>query len=270
MDLWIAVVLGVVEGLTEYLPVSSTGHLIIVGNLLGLAETEANKAFEVVIQLGAILAVVVHYRQLLAQRAAGLFRGSPESKRLAIALLVAFVPVVVVGALFGKLVKHHLFGTLPVAIALVVGGLGMIVVERLVARRRPKITAVEEIGPRDALIVGLTQCLALWPGTSRSMSTILGGRGVGMTSTVAAEFSFLLAIPVLGAACAHDLLKNGKALLATSEARLALAIGFVVSFVVAWAVIAAFLQFLRRWSLAVFGYYRIVVGVLLLVFLRGH
>jgi len=262
-----AAVLGVVEGLTEFLPVSSTGHLILTGHVLGL-EGDASKDFEVVIQFGAMIAVFVHFRALLAARIKGLFSKEPESLRLLYALIAAFLPAAVMGLLFRKLIKKYLFGPLPVAAALIVGGIAMIVIERALHSKPAEKNDLAQVEPREGFFVGLAQCLSLIPGMSRAMTTIVGGRLRGFDAKTAAEFSFLLAIPVLGAASALDLIKGGKALFATPEARLALLVGFVTSFLVAWAAIATFLALLRKRGLEAFGWYRIALGVLVLVLLR--
>jgi undecaprenyl-diphosphatase len=258
-----AAILGVVEGITEYLPVSSTGHLILAGKLLGEGG-EAAKSFEIVIQLGAILAVLIHYRALLAERTAGLWQKRPESMRLLIALAIGFAPAAVVGVLLRKTIKAHLFGPKPVAEALIVGGVIMIVVEWL--RRRNQVTGadgLDEVGPGRALAIGVGQCFALWPGASRSMCTIVAGQLAGLSTATAAEFSFLLALPTLGAATLYEGFKARHALAVSGEA-LDLAIGLVVSFFVAWAVIAGFLRYLKSRGLQPFGYYRIAVGALVL------
>jgi len=262
-----AAVLGIVEGLTEFLPVSSTGHLILTSHALGLHD-DATKSFEVVIQLGAILAVVVHYRRLLGERVLGVARRDPDSLRLLYALIAAFIPTAIAGVLLRKTIKRLLFGPTPVALALVVGGLAMIVAERLLAKREGQRTTLEEVTPLDGLIIGLAQCLSLWPGTSRAMTTLVAGRVRGFSARVSAEFSFLLALPILGAATALDLYKDGRALLATPDARLALAVGFVVSFLVAWAAIGWFLSFLAKRTLEAFGWYRIALGIAVFVLLR--
>jgi len=269
MPLWMAVVLGIVEGLTEYLPVSSTGHLILVSHALGLHD-EATKTFEVVIQSGAVLAVLVHYRVLLGKRASGLFRRDPDSMRLLYALIAAFIPTAIAGLLLRKAIKRHLFGPIPVAAALIAGGLLMLVIERVLAKRgRKPIERLEEVDAKRGFLIGVAQCVSLWPGASRAMCTIVGGQLCGLSTATAAEFSFLLALPVLGAATALDLYKGGKALVATGSAKAALATGFVVSFVVAWLVIGLFLRFLRRRGLEVFGWYRILLGgVVLAVLVR--
>jgi undecaprenyl-diphosphatase len=269
----IAVLLGIVEGLTEYLPVSSTGHLVLAGHLLGLPDGDpATSSFEIVVQLGAILAVVAHYRGLLVQRLRGLWSRDPVSLRLLAALAIAFVPTAAAGLLLRKTIKAHLFGVLPVAIALVVGGVAMIVIERIL-RQRPSLLAagaetraaegLEHVTPQRALAIGLAQCLSLWPGASRAMCTILAGQLVGLSTATAAEFSFLLALPTLGAATAYEA-SRARHVLATSVGGASLVIGLCVSFVVAWAVIATFLKYLRRHGLEPFGWYRIVLGMVVL------
>ena len=265
MPLLIAVLLGVVEGLTEFLPVSSTGHLVLAGHWLGLRDDDpATSSFEIVVQLGAILAVVAHYRVLLAARVRGLFTGDAASRRLLVALVVAFAPAAVAGLLLRKAIKAHLFGTLPVACALVVGGVAMILVERIRARRRMKgRDGLEHVTPARALVVGLAQCLSMWPGASRSMCTIVAGQLTGLSTATAAEFSFLLALPTLGAATVYEGLKARHELV-SNVGLVSLAVGMVVSFGVAWAVIAGFLRYLRARGLEPFGWYRVVLGLLVL------
>jgi undecaprenyl-diphosphatase len=268
MPLWMAALLGVVEGLTEFLPISSTGHLILVAHALGQHD-EGAKSFEIVIQLGAILAVVFHYRRLLGERVAGLVRREPNAVRLATALIAAFIPTAIAGVLLRKTVKRLLFGPTPVVIALVVGGVVMIVGERMLARRkRVEIETLEEVTAVDGFVIGVAQCFSLWPGTSRAMCTLLAGRARGLDARTSAEFSFLLAIPVLGAATALDLYKDGRALFSTPGAAAALCVGLVTSFLVAWAAIGWFLSFLRKRGLEAFGWYRIALGILVLLLLR--
>lgn len=266
MTLLDAVLLGVVEGLTEFLPVSSTGHLILLGEHLGNHD-EASKTLDIVIQLGAVLAVVVYFRARLAAMLRGVRARDPASLRLTSALFVAFLPAAAVGLLFHKIIKARLFGSGPVALALIVGGVGMIAIE---AWRRKKKGAEQDdldtVAPKRGLGIGIWQCLALWPGASRSMTTIVGGQLSGLSTHAAAEFSFLLAIPTLGAATLFDLAKNGRQLLDAPGGAAALATGLVVSFVVALAVIASFLRYLRRFGLAPFGVYRIVLGAVVLAF----
>ncbi|WP_437293907.1 undecaprenyl-diphosphate phosphatase [Sorangium sp. So ce426] len=259
-----AVLLGVLEGLTEFLPVSSTGHLILLGAWLG-HQSEAAKTLDIVIQLGAVLAVVVYFRERLSTTVRGMVRRDPDSLRLALALAFAFLPAAVVGLLFHKAIKAHLFGPGPVAAALIVGGFLMIGVES-VRRRRPDQGAprVEDVTLQRALAIGFAQCFSLWPGASRSMTTIVGGQLSGLSTAAAAEFSFLLAIPTLGAATVFDLVKNGRALLDAPGGIVALVVGLAVSFAVALLVIAVFLRYLKRYGLAPFGWYRVALGALVL------
>lgn len=283
-----AALLGVVEGFTEYLPVSSTGHLILAGHVLGQTGDGVD-AFDIVIQLGAILAVVVHYRRLLLERAAGLFRRERASVQLLVALALGFAPAAVTGLLLRKHIKALLFGPGPVAAALVVGGVVMIAVELVRARAAragvvpgtapigptapdqregpvdptPGLVGLEHVTPWRAFAIGLGQCLAMWPGSSRSMCTIVAGQMTGLSTATAAEFSFLLGLPTLGAATVYEAYKSWGVLGEVGAANVA--IGLVVSFLVAWGVIAAFLAYLKRRGLIPFGAYRIVLG--LVVFL---
>jgi undecaprenyl-diphosphatase len=263
-----AAFLGVVEGVTEYLPVSSTGHLILASHLLGQKDEGAG-AFDIVIQLGAILAVVVHYRQLLGERVLGLVRKDARSIRLLVCLLLGFAPTAVLGLVARKKIKEHLFGPKPVAAALVVGGIVMIAVEvvRAMRARGPEneqigANGLEHVTPLRAFYIGLGQCVSMWPGASRSMCTIVAGQLAGLSTATAAEFSFLLGLPTLGAATLYEMYKS-RALLGEIGA-LNVAIGLVVSFLVAWAVIAAFLAYLKRRGLIPFGIYRIALGLIVL------
>ncbi|MBK8258668.1 MAG: undecaprenyl-diphosphate phosphatase [Polyangiaceae bacterium] len=260
-----AVLMGIIEGLTEFLPVSSTGHLILLGDRLG-QNSPAAKTLEIVIQLGAVLAVCVYYRERLARLIKGLIARDPAALRLTFALGLAFVPAAVIGLLTHKAIKELLFHPAPVAGALIVGGVLMIAVD--VGRKRrgkPGDDGLEQVSLKRALAIGIGQCLSLWPGSSRSMTTIVAAEISGLTPSTAADFSFLLAIPTLGAATVYDLVKNYKTLASTPGALNALAIGLVVSFVVALAVIAAFLRYLKRFGLAPFGVYRIALGVIVLL-----
>lgn len=260
MDPAIAALLGVVEGLTEYLPVSSTGHLILVGALFGQA-SEGTAAFEIVIQLGAVLAVVVEYRRLLGEQFRNLFARRPGSFALFTALGLAFAPAAIVGFLLHRAIKERLFAPLPVAGALIAGGLVMIAIERTRAKRGARgLDGLEHVTPKRALLIGLGQCFALWPGTSRSMTTIVAGQLAGLSTATAAEFSFLLALPTLGAATLYEGYK-ARHELGAEVGSLSVAIGLVVSFVVAWAVIALFIRYLKRRGLEPFGWYRIALGI---------
>lgn len=205
----------------------------------------------------------MHYRALLATRIAGLFAREDKAVRLAGALLAGFLPVAVLGLAVGKTIKHHLFAPVPVACALAIGGVAMIAIEAALRRgRAPTKHSVDDVGAADGLFVGAVQCLSLLPGTSRSMCTILGGRLRGMSAAVAAEFSFLLALPTLGAATLYEGWKDRHAL-ATLGA-VPLAIGMIVSFFVAWIVIAAFLRYLARRGLTPFGIYRLLLAAVVL------
>lgn len=264
-----AILQGVLEGLTEFLPISSTGHLILLGALLG-HEDEVSKTLDIVIQLGAVLAVVVYYRQRLGELLKGLAKQDSCSMSLASALLVAFLPAAIVGLLLHKLIKAKLFGPVPVGIALIVGGFVMIFAAfaRRNQTREQENVELGSVSMAQALAIGIAQCFSLWPGASRSMTTIVGGQFSGLSTRAAADFSFLLAIPTLGAATLYDLYKNGSLLLATRESTLALVIGLVTSFVVALAVIATFLRYLQRFGLLPFAFYRLALGALVLVLAR--
>jgi undecaprenyl-diphosphatase len=264
LSLLVAILLGIVEGLTEYLPVSSTGHLILVSQILG-ETSEGAKAFDIVIQLGAILAVVVHYRRLLGARLAGLLRGEIASLRLATALAVAFAPAAAVGFVLQKTIKAHLFGPMPVAIALFVGGVLMIVVERVRAKKHIQgLVGLEHVTPGRALVIGLGQCFSLWPGSSRSMCTIVAGQATGLSTATSAEFSFLLALPTLGAATLYEGFKARHELGSSSVGGVQVAVGLVVSFFVAWGVISVFIKYLQRRGLEPFGFYRIALSAVVL------
>jgi undecaprenyl-diphosphatase len=252
---WIAALLGIVEGLTEFVPVSSTGHLIVAGHLLGFEGATAS-TFEIVIQLGAILAVVVlewdRFLGLLRPHGEGGFRGL----RGCVLLGVTTVPALIAGALLHDIIKERLFSPTTVSIALLVGGIGILVAERL--RPVPLTSGVDGITWRQALVVGLFQCLALWPGMSRSAATIVGGLLCGLERRTAATYSFLAAVPVMVAATLYDLMKSWSFLRPADLAPFT--VGFVVSFLAAWAAVRGFLALLRRHTLRPFAWYRIAVA----------
>jgi undecaprenyl-diphosphatase len=270
LEWWQAVVLGLVEGVTEYLPVSSTGHLILTSSLLGLDQPDragALAAFEVVVQGGAILAVLVLYWGRVLQMGAGVLGRDPGGLRLLANLAVAFLPAAVLGPLLDDPIERHLFAAGPVLAALVVGGLWMIWLDqrRAVGAGVP----LEALGWRQALGVGLFQCAALWPGTSRSMMAIAGGTILGLRASDAAEFSFLLGLPTLGGACAFKLLKNLLAAEQTGTPNLfeqlgpaPVALGLAVAAVSAALAVRWLVTFLKRHGLAPFGWYRIVLALL--------
>jgi len=262
--LWIALLLGLVEGLTEFLPVSSTGHLIVVSDLLGLGGAR-KEVFVIFIQLGAILSVVWQYRVRLGRAVLELPR-SRRSRRFAVSIALAFLPAALIGLAIHDFIAERLFSTLTVAGALATGALLILAVEALPARIRTR--AAEEVSAGQALTIGFAQCLALWPGFSRSAATILGGLLVGLDRRAATEFSFFLAIPVMFAATIYDLAKNSAAL---SGADLGwLAVAFAVSFLVAWASVRWLLRFVSTHSFRPFAWYRLLVaGVILLTYLRA-
>ncbi len=259
-----AFLLGVLEGLTEFLPVSSTGHLFLLGLWLG-HEDEATKALDIVMQLGAVIAVVVFYRARLWSITIGVAKRDPASLRLLLSLIVGFLPAALVGLAFHKRIKASLMSAYPIAGALIVGGIVMIAIEQYRSRKGDEgLNGLEHITPKRALVIGVSQCFSLWPGASRSMSTIVGGQLSGLSTATAAEFSFLLAIPTLGAATVFDLIKHGHEITAAPGGTIALAISMGVSFVVALLVIAGFISYLKRFGLAPFGWYRIVLGLLVI------
>ncbi len=313
-----ATLLGIVEGLTEYLPVSSTGHLIVAGYWMGLTrqtdepgpfggrkleKAPAIDAFEIVIQLGAVLAVLGLYRKRVGQMVRGLMGRNEQGLRLAMYLFLAFLPAAAVGLALHHKIEEHLFGPVPVAMALAIGGVLMIVVEHYFwTRRKDRIheatqtrsmmpvgsgragssgpvtlQTVQRVGSRftrietvmlwQAVAIGVAQCLSLWPGTSRSMITILAALVVGLDMAAAAEFSFLLALPTLGAATLYSMAKHRHELMASAGAG-GLLVGLVVSGIVAALAVKWFVSFLTRHGLMPFGVYRIIAaGVLLLYFL---
>ncbi|MCU0621722.1 MAG: undecaprenyl-diphosphate phosphatase [Gemmatimonadales bacterium] len=260
-DLVAATILGLVEGVTEFIPVSSTGHLIVVAEWLGRTD-ERWKTFDVFIQLGAILAVAWAYRGLFLD--VGRELSSPRSRRFVGNLLVAFLPAAIVGFLARDLIKEHLFSTRVVGWSLIVGGLAILAIERWGPRSR--VTAVDDLTPSMALGVGLAQLLALVPGVSRSGATIMGGYALGLSRRTAAEFSFFLAVPVMTAAAGYDLLKSLDVLSLADVP--VFAVGFIVSFASALLVIRAFLGFVSRSSFTSFAWYRLAFGALLLVLAR--
>lgn len=267
MNLFASLILGFVEGLTEFLPVSSTGHLIIASTWLGISESDAVKAFNVVVQGGTVLAVIWNYRQLLIEKTKPLLSRDPAAWRFWWMLFIAFIPSAIVGLLTHRLIKEKLFGMEPVLAALLVGGVVMILVERFFKKRPSQpVKDWSDFGFKRALGVGVAQCFALWPGTSRSMSTIVGARMMGLNGVQAAEFSFLLAIPTLMAATVFDLYKSWS-LFATFDMWLPLIVGFLTAYIVALVVIRGFLSFLKRNGLEPFGWYRIALAIVLFYFL---
>jgi len=257
MDLYtflMAVILGIVEGVTEFLPISSTGHLILVEDLLGF-EGPSGNVFEIVIQLGAILSVVWIYRVKLWQTAWGMFRPGP-AQRLAVNVVIAFLPAAIVGVFAHDFIKSVLFSPWVVSVALILGGVAILIIERF--QKDHSITSVEDIPPSKALAVGLFQCVAMIPGVSRAAATIMGALMVGVSRPAAAEFSFLLAIPTMFGATLYDFYKNRDAL--TTDGLAFIAVGFVVSFIVALVVVKWLLRYISAHTFGAFAVYRIVIG----------
>ncbi len=250
MDLWRSALLGLVEGVTEFLPVSSTGHLILAERILGIGDDESSRTFAICIQAGAIAAVLGLYLPRVRAMIAGGERG------LAVKLFVAFLPAAVIGLLSEKWIDAHLFGLVPVIGAWLVGGAAILLLHR---RLRGGTRPVESIGTGTALAIGLWQCLALWPGTSRSLATIFGGLLLGLTMEAAVEFSMLLGLLTLGAATVWKGVHHGKAMLA-DYGGIVLAVGFLVAAASAWISVRWMIGWLQKRGLALFGWYRVVLA----------
>ena len=277
IKLWQAAILGLVEGLTEYLPVSSTGHLVLVSHYMDLSESseesgslgpkiiknDAIDAFEVVIQIGAILAVLGLYRKQVKLMIDGIIRGNPMGRRLIGLLFVAFAPAAIIGLLFHSTIKENLFSPYTVAGALIVGGIIMIVVEFFIwrpHRNEKHVSRMDHVRYWQALVIGLAQCLAMWPGTSRSMVTILAGLIVGLNIVTAAEFSFLLAIPTLGGATVFSLTKDWDAIM-NAAGWDSLLVGIIISGIAAAIAVKGFVKWLTHHGMTPFGIYRILLGL---------
>jgi undecaprenyl-diphosphatase len=264
-----AAVMGVVEGLTEFLPISSTGHLILAGALLGF-EDEKAKVFDIAIQTGAILAVVIVYWHKIAGTVVAL-PTQRMARRFALNVLIAFLPAVVLGLLFGKFIKSHLFTPTVVASTFILGGFIILWVEGWGSRRKPdehpndraRIQNVESMTPKDAFKVGLVQCLAMVPGTSRSGATIIGGMLLGLSRKAATDFSFYLAIPTLIGAGAYSLYKE-RALLSMADLPVFL-VGLLFSFLSAWVCVRWLLRYIASHSFVPFAWYRIAFGCVVLI-----
>ncbi len=255
-----AAILGVVEGLTEFLPVSSTGHLILAGSLLNFND-EKGKVFEIVIQFAAILAVCWEYRQKIGDVLKGLPKGDPVARHFVSNLMLAFLPAAVLGLLFAKRIKEHLFAPVPVALAFILGAFAILWIES--RPQRHQMTQVDQISWSLALKIGLCQALALIPGTSRSGATIMGALFFGLSRTAATEFSFFLAIPTLFAATFYELVKY-RHLLHAGDASL-FGVGSLFSFVSAFIAVRALLRFVGSHSFKAFAWYRILFGALVLL-----
>ena len=262
MDLGHALLLGLVEGLTEYLPVSSTAHLLVTERLLGLPDTEATRAFAICIQGGAIVAILLLYGRRIAQVLRGLLGREPAGRRLLVALLAAFLPAAVIGKLFDERIEEALFGLWPIALAWIAGGLVILVQ----ARRGPRADGapLESLGWKPAVLIGLAQCLAMWPGVSRSLATILAGLAVGLSMSAALEFSFLLGLLTLSAATAYKAWDSGGVMVAQLGWP-ALLVGFAASALTAAAAVRWMVDWLARHGLGVFAWWRLAAGAGLVI-----
>jgi undecaprenyl-diphosphatase len=270
-----AMILGVVEGLTEYLPVSSTGHLLMAERLMGIGDAgsasederqrtkDATDAFTICIQAGAIIAVLGLYFRRVRQMLRGLVGKDPDGSRLLVNVAAGFIPAAVLGLLFNKPIKTYLFGPWPVVAAWFVGGLAILVVSWKNRKKNPAARGgllLEDMTWRMALCIGIAQCVAMWPGVSRSLVTIVGGLLSGLSLAAAVEYSFLLGVVTLGAATAYDTLNQGQLMLQTFDAA-PIAVGLVFAFIAAVVSVKWMVSYLNRNGLAVFGYYRVILAL---------
>jgi len=259
-------ILGIVEGVTEFLPISSTGHLIIVNHWIHFGGN-FTESFDVVIQLGAILSVIVYFwKRLIPTKSEKVVSNQGSFISLWSKIIVAIIPAIILGLLFGNIIEHYLFNPIVVAIMLIIGGIILIFIEG--KKRVAKISTLKELTLPKAFAIGCIQCFAMIPGTSRSASTIIGGMILGGSREVAAEFSFFLAIPTMVLASGYTLMKHGEKF---SHSQIALlVIGFIVSFIVALVVIKEFMSFIQKNDFKGFGYYRIGLGIIILVLFGLH
>jgi undecaprenyl-diphosphatase len=258
-----AALMGIVEGLTEFLPISSTGHLILAGALLGFDDEKA-KVFDIAIQTGAIFAVILVYWQKIRSTLVAL-PTEKQAQQFALNVLIAFIPAVVLGLLFGKAIKAHLFTPVVVATTFIIGGFIILWAERLqkTSTTGVRVNSVDDMSPMDAIKVGLVQCLAMIPGTSRSGATIIGGMLMGLSRKAATDFSFFLAMPTLIGAGVYSLYKE-RALLSMADVPL-FAVGLVFSFISAWLCVRWLLRYISTHDFVPFAYYRIAFGVVVLI-----
>lgn len=260
LELLKALFLGLIEGLTEFLPISSTGHLILFGHLIDF-QSDSGRAFEVIIQLGAILAVCWLYRQKIVDLLKGFFSGDMHARRFAVNVFLAFLPAVVIGIFAVDFIKQVLFSPLVVACALIIGGLIIFAVEA--KEFKPRTIEATDITFKQAILVGFAQCLAMIPGTSRSGATIIGGILSGLSRKAATEFSFFLAMPTMLGAATYDLIRNASVL--SSDNMMNIAAGFAAAFIAALLVVKALVKFVEKHTLRVFAWYRVILGVVLLI-----
>lgn len=260
MTLSQVITLGIVEGLTEYLPISSTGHLILAQRAMGLGNSDVANAYAICIQAGAIGAVLMLYFGRIRQMFRGCFGRDEQGSRIAVNILVAFLPAAVVGGLFARVIEDVLFGAKPIIAAWFIGGLAILIVARWQKNSSPSGRELEDLTWKMALVIGLAQCLALWPGTSRSLATIVSGVLVGLSLPAAVEFSFLLGVLTLGAATVYKSLEHGSSMVQV-YGWTHLAVGAFVATVSAMVAVKWMVTYLNRHSLAVFGYYRLLLAV---------
>lgn len=254
MNLIHTIVLGIVEGLTEFLPISSTAHIDLTRSLLSIPSTDFIKSFEVIIQLGAILAVVAIYFKRLF------------SLRVIRALVIAFIPTGIIGFILYKIVKHYLLGnTMVIALALLIGGVIIVLFEKQYGSRVEEERGIETLSNKELLSLGVAQALAVIPGVSRSGAVIIFGRAIKIPRQLITEFSFMLAVPTMLAATLYDVYKSGLSI--TSDQWSSIAVGFIVSFIVAYFVIKMFLGYIRTHSFSIFGWYRIILGIAVFIVL---
>jgi undecaprenyl-diphosphatase len=256
-----AIIMGIVEGATEFLPISSTGHLIIAGDLLNFLSKEKRDVFEIIIQLGAILAVCFEFRLRLKSTVQNM-RKDAAAQGFVLNLFIAFLPAAILGLLFHKAIKHYLFSPISVAIALIIGGFVILLIEKFAPKSNTN--TIESITPKQALQIGCAQALALMPGVSRAGATILGGMLFGLNRQIATEFSFFLAIPIMFAATGYDLLKSWK-LLDFADLGIFIA-GFVTAFLAALLVIKILIKFVASHDFTGFAWYRIIFGIGVLLY----
>lgn len=258
-----AIILGIIEGITEFLPISSTGHLIIANEFLSFNSKNFENMFDVVIQLGAILSVVVYFRRRLIPFGKDFTRRERDHVfHVWFKVIVGAIPALTLFAICGSAVQKLLFNPTVVAIALIIGGIIILIVESFV--KRPTFKSIEQMSYRKAFLIGIIQCLAIIPGTSRSASTIIGAMSLGSDRETAAEYSFFLAIPMMFAASAYSIYKSGFSM--SNHEINVLLVGMIISFLVALVVISGFMKLIKKMGFKPFGYYRIVLGIIVLIF----
>jgi undecaprenyl-diphosphatase len=250
-----SVIIAIIEGLTEFLPISSTGHMILASSLMKIQDDPFVKTFEIAIQLGAIMAIVMLYAKRFLQ-----------GITIYLKLGIAFIPTAIVGFLAYGFIKAHLFNPVIVAISLIVGGIILIIIDRWVVAKKSQTVVLENITYKNAFFIGLIQCFSMIPGVSRAAATIIGGVFNGLDKKQATEFSFLLAVPTMFAATGYDLLKTP--VIFTNHEIVLLSIGFIVAMITAWIAVKIFIRLVENYGFKYFGYYRIIIGIIFLIILR--